>query len=142
MLLLGHGSPRHQAPAPSLVLMLAPEEGWNSAVAESAERWPLLRTHAPQLSATPLWDLTWSDCHFVEELLWFLNGSTYAIIPLTVDRGIYIEGKKCHKLTGLAMVTSYYSTTLEFRELFRTTHSFTNVSTAWLGAYTPVALGR
>ena len=49
-------------------------------------------------------------------------------------------------MTGLvAQVASYHSTTLEFTELLRATHSFTNVcrnSSACLGArfYTPVAM--
>ena len=51
----------------------------------------------------------------------------FVIIPLTVDYGIlYVE--RGNFTTGfVAQVASYHSTMLEFTELLRVTHSFTNV---------------
>lgn len=53
--------------------------------------------------------------------LTLLTHLRFAVIPLTVDRG----GKKATDL--FVRVASPYRTTLKFSELFRTTHSFTNV---------------
>lgn len=63
--------------------------------------------------------------HFVAELLWCQLHFCFAVIALRTRRLSQEVGNVTNGL--VATVASYYSTTLEFTELFRMTHSFTNM---------------
>lgn len=76
-------------------------------------------------------------CHYLAKFVWSLNSGSFGITACIVDLGIS-RRKSYQKLT--CYVTSYYSTTFEFRTFFRTTHSFTvvceriaSLKTEWLG---------
>ncbi|CAI9543672.1 unnamed protein product [Staurois parvus] len=63
--------------------------------------------------------------HFMTELLFITGCLHFVIIPLTVDSGIFSSKEISWML--IAKVAIYHGTTLEFTELLRVTHSFTNV---------------
>ncbi|CAI9559776.1 unnamed protein product [Staurois parvus] len=65
-------------------------------------------------------------CHFVAELLLFPSCFHFVIIPLIVDRGKF-SSKEISWMDLFAQGATYHGTTLEFTELLRETHSFTNV---------------